>query len=307
MIITRIIPGAGMGNQMFMYAAGLAVAEKLHTELRISARDFTKHTKRNRPYYLDSFPAITEQLASFSDTWDISPTLAITNLAMRHSLIIYRVLRRLIDKFDINIINPKVYRPKYFSYSSEFESIHDGTYIVGFWESERIFADIKELVRKKFTFSSECFASELTAQIRACNSVALHVRRTDKVRKDDSEASNLPYISKALKTISSMTDSPRFFVFSDDIKWCKDNIHKAHDADYTFIEGQTPPQDMALMTKCKHVIVGPSTFSWWGAWLNDNPNKIIIAPDIHLWYKQLTSAGIEDRKYLLPPEWIKIS
>ena len=66
------------------------------------------------------------------------------------------------------------------------------------------------------------------------------------------------------------------------------------------------------MTICNHVITGPSTFSWWGAWLNENPNKIIIAPDINLWYREGYREGawcsvLEVRQYLLPPEWIKIA
>ena len=163
-------------------------------------------------------------------------------------------------------------------------------------------------MRKKFTFAPECFDPALSAQVRACNSVAVLVRRGDKAEsKDVFYGTDERYLRSALEKISSLTDSPQFFVFSDDIEWCKSNLPKIHEAHYTFIEGQTPPQDMALMTQCKHVIMGPSTFSWWGAWLNDNPNKIIIAPDINLWFRQLTPARIEDRKYLLPPEWIKLA
>lgn len=70
------------------------------------------------------------------------------------------------------------------------------------------------------------------------------------------------------------------------------------------VEGQTPPQDMALMSLCRHVIMGPSTFSWWGAWLNEYPGKIVIAPDLNLWYKG--AFNLEEKKYLLPERWIKI-
>ena len=113
------------------------------------------------------------------------------------------------------------------------------------------------------------------------------MRRTDKVCRDDSGASNLPYITRAIDKIKHLTNEPVFFVFSDDIEWCKENLPRVRNEDYRFIEGQTPPQDMALMTICRHVIMGPSTFSWWGAWLNDNPKKIVIAPDRKInmrWY-----------------------
>ena len=95
------------------------------------------------------------------------------------------------------------------------------------------------------------------------------------------------YLKSALPKLESLTDKPEYFVFSDNTDWCRKNLPQIHEAEYTFIEGQTPPQDMALMTQCKHVIMGPSTFSWWGAWLNNNPNKIVLAPDRKInmsWY-----------------------
>ena len=307
MIIAHIIPGAGMGNQMFMYAAGLAAAERLHTEFKLGAWDFQDHTRQGRPYHLDSFPAITEKNALFSETWSISPSTAITHIALRKRVTVLRILRRLIIVVCSHIPNAHVYRAKYCSYSPEFENIPDNSYIVGYFESEKIFAGIKDLVRRKFTFAPECFVPSLTAEVRSCESVAVHIRRGDKVTLSGALASDTSYIRDAMTKITSLTDRPRFFVFSDDIDWCRMTLPQIHQADYTFIDGQTPPQDMALMTQCKHVIMGPSTFSWWGAWLNDNPHKIIIAPDINLWYEKLSPSLIEDRKYLLPPEWIKIS
>ena len=303
MIIARIIPHAGLGNQMFMYAAGLATAERLNTELRLGAWDFEQRTTSDRPYHLPCFPAITERNASFAEIWKISPRAAVLDNAIRCPMKKRHIFRRVLRKLASKILpEGTVYQPEYCSYAPEFDNISDNTYMVGYWESEMSFAGIKALVRKKFTFPSEYFDT----QFRACNSVAVHVRRTDKASEDGFYASNLHYLSEALDTIIHMTDSPKFFVFSDDILWCRENLPKIYPADFTFIEGQTPPQDMALMTKCKHVIMGPSTFSWWGAWLNDNPHKIVIAPDINLWYRQLTNELIEDRKYLLPSEWLKI-
>lgn len=181
--------------------------------------------------------------------------------------------------------------------------------IDGYWESEKIFADVARTVREKFRFPSEYFDSDMAGRITSCNSVAIHVRRGDKVRADNDRSSNIPYLKTAIGKILSLTENPSFFVFSDDIEWCKENFPKIYDTEYTFIEGNDPPHDMALMTVCKHVIVGTSTFSWWGAWLNDNPSKIIIAPDINLWYTRLGEphSRIEDRKYLIPESWIKIS
>ena len=133
------------------------------------------------------------------------------------------------------------------------------------------------------------------AQVQNCNSVAFHIRRGDKVN-----TSFLPttedYIKASVEKIYELTNEPEFFVFSDDLDWCKKILPKIrNDASWHYIDNQTPPQDMALMTKCKHVIVAPSTFSWWGAWLNDNQKKIIIAPQ---------SQDNETNPF--PKEWIKV-
>ena len=309
MIITYIIPGAGIGNQMFMYSAGLALASRLNTELRLGTRNFDRFTRIDRPYQLGCFPEITEQEASLMDIWRMSPGTAVQNVISRWKIrkynVLCRLVRKIINTMDLAPIHhnyimnisqdapfPYPYRfSRVFiqnkAYDDRLSEIPDNTYITGYWESEKYFADYADLVRKKFTFPQEYFNTALTSQVRSCNSVAIHVRRTDKVKEDDLHASNLSYLSKAVKAISVMTNAPKFFVFSDDIKWCRENLRKAFEADYTFIEGNTPPQDMALMTQCKHVIMGPSTFSWWGAWLNVNPQKIVLVPDRKInmsWY-----------------------
>ena len=309
MIITHIIPCAGMGNQMFMYAAGLAAASRLNTELLLDNADFSSSTRYDRSYQLSCFQEITERTASFRDIWRLSPGTAVQRAISRKPIRKYHLFRRFVRKFirvknlapihhqyivqlpeDASFPYPYKFSRVYIQNSAhmdKFSDLPDNTYITGYWDSEDWFAGYANVVRRKFTFPDEYFDTALTAQVRTCNSAALHVRRTDKVREDDSQASNLRYISRALEKLSSMTDSPNFFVFSDDIEWCRANLRKAYDTDYTFIEGQTPPQDMALMTQCKHVIMGPSTFSWWGAWLNDNQNKIVLAPDRKInmsWY-----------------------
>lgn len=196
----------------------------------------------------------------------------------------------------------RVYFPQDFSYPEEFTSLQDNTYIVGFWESEKFFADISGLVREKFTFPSECFDPALTARAASCNSAAVHVRLGDKAKDDHEYFSRIErYLRNALPKLESLTDRPEYFVFSDNIGWCRKNLPQIHEAEYTFIEGQTPAQDMALMTRCRHVIISVSTFSWWAAWLNSYNDKIIIAPDVKLWYPDA-----EDRYDLLPAEWIKI-
>ena len=257
------------------------------------------------------FPEITERIASLKDVWKLSPGLAVINaitfkwlrrtIILRSLRILVKAFIRSLDlapvdhKYIMNL--PKDAKSPYpykhsriyiqRSGANNMNDVPDDTYLTGYWESEQYFSDFSDIVRKKFRFSPECFDPALTEQVRSCNSVAVHVRRGDKVEDDDSQASNLPYLSKALPKMDGMTENPEFFVFSDDTEWCKANLHKAYKAEYHFVEGQAIEQDMALMTQCKHVVMGPSTFSWWGAWLNENPNKIILVPDRKInmrWY-----------------------
>ena len=309
MIIMRI--NSGMGNQMFQYAAGLAAAYRLNTELLLEKSAFNSSKRDDRPYFLDCFPAITEPEASFSQIWSISKRMAIvcfimnmpgrkTNSGKRR-----HIFQRAINKVNCMIHDKGVYLPSFYSYSPEFENVPDNTCMMGYWESWKIFAGIEDIVRAKFKFSPECFSSALSDRVRSCNSVAVHVRRGDKTSLKGFFASDGLYLKNALTRLTALTEKPEFFVFSDDIDWCRANLPQIYDAEYTYISGQTPAQDMALMTQCRHVILAPSSFSWWGAWLNENPHKIVIAPDINLWYPH-GAYNPEDRKYLLPPEWLKI-
>ena len=317
MIITRILPHAGLGNQMFMYAAGLALSQKLGAELRLGAWDFGTNTFGDevRPYHLSLFPKITERDASKRELLKICPAQIISNAVFYKPLRKEHIFRRAVVK-ALHILGMtadlpvgkkpsplvRLYVQKSRLYWPEFWDIPDGTMITGYWESEKYFAPYADTVRRKFTFPDDCYDPSLSAKIRACNSVAIHVRRGDKTYLEDVSASDGRYIWQAIQALLSRTDNPSFFVFSDDIAWCRKNLPMIHEADYTFVEGQTPMQDMALMSLCRHVIMGPSTFSWWGAWLTESPGKIIIAPDVSLWYK----SGLEDRKDLLPERWLKI-
>ena len=303
MIIVRIT--SGMGNQMFMYAAGLASALRLSTELILDTSSFGSspiHTssRADRPYQLSCFPEITERKASFLDMWKLSPGLAVLNAINSRPVKKYYLCRRIVRKaitlldlapvdyhYIVNLPKdaPFPYPYKFSriyiqnsAYKDKFSDIPDNTILTGYWESEYYFAGYADAVRKKFHFPPECFDPVLSEKVRSCNSVAVHVRRGDKVPNGEHGASNLNYLSHALENIAALTEKPEFFVFSDDLEWCRENLRKAYETEYHFIDGQTAAQDMALMSICKHVIMGPSTFSWWGAWLNENPHKIVIAP-----------------------------
>lgn len=140
-------------------------------------------------------------------------------------------------------------------------------------------------------------------EIKNSNSVSLHIRRGDYVALSKSKKGHalcpISYYKKAIENIAQKIHNPRFFIFSDDIQWVKENLAIKYNAEYIDFNRDYPERDIILMKHCKHNIIANSSFSWWGAWLNENPNKIVIAPK--RWMNNLESS--DD---LIEPNWIKI-
>ena len=189
-------------------------------------------------------------------------------------------------------------------YPEVLQSAHKNELFMGTWQSQHYFEGAEDDVRKAFTFKEDLL-NEPTRQLRdvieACNAVSLHVRRDDYLSTQYAQGfggiCTKAYYRNAMAFIQKSTESPKFFVFSDDIDWCRENLDVG---DATFVDcnhGDKSWQDMYLMSRCKHNIVANSTFSWWGAWLNANPDRIVVAPD--KWWN-----GLEDD--VVPDTWIRI-
>jgi hypothetical protein len=160
-------------------------------------------------------------------------------------------------------------------------------------------------VRDQFTFQNPGNdAAEMADRILSCNSVSIHIRRGDYVEGDSApKFENLPleYYRKALHRLESSTGLLDRFIFSDDLTWVREN--KLFDREMTFVEAGgnlSPVDDMWLMTLCRHNIIANSSFSWWGAWLNRNEAKMVVAPS--KWFK---SEAI-DTGDLIPESWIRL-
>jgi len=141
-------------------------------------------------------------------------------------------------------------------------------------------------------------------KIKEKNSVSLHIRRGDYLTMqkaiDTIGVCPLDYYDKAIREITRKIKNPTFFIFSDDINWVKENLKT--NSPTIFVSGGKLKdyEELILMSKCKHNIIANSSFSWWGAWLNNNPNKIVIAPK--KWFKD-TSKNTRD---LIPESWLKL-
>ena len=186
--------------------------------------------------------------------------------------------------------------------------VKSSTHFTGYWVCEKYFNDIRNELVKEFTpiqeldaLSKICFDKLINS-----NSIAIHIRRGDYVQNNLAGSVlgtlKLNYYHKAFEVIKGKVLNPKWFFFSDDPQWVKDNfiINNAEFIDWNGKDN--PERDIYLMANAKHNIIANSTFSWWGAWLNNNNNKIVIAPQN--WYKD--SEKQKNAKDIIPNDWIKI-
>lgn len=180
-------------------------------------------------------------------------------------------------------------------------------YFKGFYQSERFFTGIEKEVRQAFRFDPDkanAYSRKLDEQIsNDVHAVSFHVRRGDylepKFYKRFGSVCQLSYYRKAAEKILEIDPQAHFYVFSDDTEWVKAQLRLPH---FTIVEGNTGKdswQDMMLMSHCRHHVIANSTFSWWGAWLNQRPDKKVIAPQRWL--------GDADMPYIIPENWIRIA
>ncbi len=166
----------------------------------------------------------------------------------------------------------------------------------GFWQSEKHFKFARPEIEQWFSFLYE--------GDRLYDTVSIHVRRGDYVTYYDAFPPVTPqYLSSAIKYFTSLGFT-KFLVFSDDIPWCKDHFASyPENLNFTYSEGLSPIDDLKLMINCEHHIISNSTFSWVAAWMNKNPEKIVVSPDKSNWFgpKAVLSAD-----HIIPEEWVQI-
>jgi hypothetical protein len=264
MIITKL--QGGLGNQMFQYAIARAIAEKNKHIFKLDLSFFPQQSLRC--YELNQFHII-ENIADKTEVKKLGGSNGLFAKALRKFGVANRphtyYPEQEITRFDAGVFDYK-----------------NNIYLDGYWQNEHYFLDIRQQICQEFTpvkpLSMQ--AQKLLEQIEGSNSVSLHVRRGDYVSNQATNAVHgtctLDYYKKAIGYIQQQLDSPKFFVFSDDMGWCKQEL--AFIPDKVFVDcTQTAIEDLELMKHCQHNIIANSSFSWWGAWLNQN-NKAVVAP-----------------------------
>jgi hypothetical protein len=283
MIIVKL--KGGLGNQLFQYAFGKYFSIKNNVEFKIDNGINSNKQDTYRRYLLDNFN-IKAELATKEEVLKAKYPLGIISK-------IWRGFKSKILKIYNIGWSPKILKSKV-------------KYFDGFWQSYKYLDPIKDVLLEEITpkESIENKYSNLISEINNSNSVSIHIRRGDYVNDKKTKSAHLTfgmeYYTEAIKTIKEKVGNPVFYIFSDDIEWVKENFKIDSSTVFVSKPDIKDYEELIIMSKCKYNIIANSSFSFWGAWLNQNPNKIVIAP------KKWNNKYTKQYKDLLPPEWIKI-
>lgn len=281
----------GLGNQMFQYACAAALAERTGSEVVMDKSGFYNQPKEDTPreYDLDIFNLeqefLPKRIKQIPDTYPEFKKVTWEFLG-------YKVLRGFTERhynFDKNVLGL------------------ENVFLNGFFQSEKYFIDQQEIIRRAFKFKNNPSEknAELISQMESTESVSIHVRRGDYVSNANAKKfhglTGVPYYNRAIELINERVSNPVFYIFSDDPQWCRENIIAGSSARYIDHNvGKNSFEDMRLMSFCNHNIIANSSFSWWGAWLNENPDKYVVAP------KQWFQDNSIDTSDVIPDKWQKI-
>ena len=274
MVIVRLM--GGLGNQMFQYAAARA------SSLRTGAR-----VKLDLSWFDDEGSRVTPRREFELEAFDLPIELA-------SEAEIARSLRRRVFRRQPRILSDPTLRfdPRVLE--------ADDVRLIGYWQSEQYFVDQADTIRRDFAIPASDAALE--SRLGSVESVSVHVRRGDYASDQTTNSLlgvlPLEYYEAAIERIKQLVPQPEFFVFSNDPDWTAE--HLRIDAPHTFMAHGRSHDDLRLMSVCRHHVLANSSFSWWGAWLREGPDTIVVAPE--RWF--LTPRF--DTRDVIPERWLRI-
>lgn len=267
----------GTGNQMFQYAFARNLSLKYNKTLKLDL-SFLKNKNMGLNFvYRD------------------------------YSLNIFNIY----EDFDINKIDFIKINETCFEYTQNIsdlisQNLEANFLLNGYWQTPKYFKEFETQIRKDFTFrnkieNSESYTKEMLNEIKSKNSVLLNIRRTDYLNTNYHGVMGKEYIDEAIRIIELKIKDPKYFLFSDDLDWCRENIKLPNMTivDHSY-KGDRFSYYLQLMKNCKHFIIPNSSFAWWAAWLNENENKIVISPK--QWFTDININTTD----LIPNYWIRI-
>ncbi len=293
MIISKLT--GGLGNQLFQYAVGRQLASSAGSELKL---DLSFYDEQDVWRYELHHLGIRTPRATPEEC---------RGLQYRKPPLVTKLKWLLLRRQRYPVVPAKSYclEAKANLFDPGVLARGGDLYLHGYWQSEKYFIASSEALVHDVRLSGGPSPAylDLSGKIKESTAVSIHVRRGDYLEPQFStvySSCTARYYEQSLEYISKRVVAPRYFVFSNDIQWCRDNLPVPPSSVFVGEGGRLPAhEDLMLMSLCQHNIIANSTFSWWGAWLNRNPNKIVCTPS--QWY--CNGRQIHD---LLPEQWVKI-
>ena len=291
MIILQVM--GGLGNQMFQYACGRSIASRLGTDLLLDTR-LLEEKDQSRDYGLGCFSIRGRVMSQKEFSRRLRDRLR------------RRLSRSLRKKDSVYTMHGRldVVREQGLGYAKELEQLTGDAYLSGYWQSEKYFLHMRNEIKCDFALSVPVSAeiNNLVSRISEHPSVSIHVRRGDYLVNTVHGLCTMSYYQRAWTSITERLHiRPTPFVFSDDPEWVRQNFDIG--ADFVPIDttpDRMPQEDLFCMAQCDHHILANSSFSWWGAWLNESPDSVVIAPDP--WFISETLHNAD----LIPERWTTV-
>lgn len=312
MVIVKIM--GGLGNQLFCYAFARALAEEKKDKLFLDL-SWIEEMEKSKKIDLNGLKYF--KIESNPIEFQKIKFMKIFHNPLINNRIISKILREYFKRFSDNSKSKILFEKSFDFDKTVFMNKNEDLYIrEGYWQSYKYFDKYEDIIRKEFEFKVEAeleLGNFLDKLKEDKNSVSLHIRRGDYV--SNPKLANIygnictdSYYESAIEYISKEINKPNFYVFSDDITWAKEFLKDKDNMNFIDINNIKVTKeighqdkgylDLILMSHCRNNIIANSSFSWWGAWLNNNSKKIVIAPQ-----KWLSNF---DGKDLIPESWVRI-
>lgn len=265
----------GLGNQLFQYATAYSIAKELNEDLGL---EITSYQTREWPRY---------ELEKLKVQPDV-----IINPKLGKSVADKAIFNKIKSRLSIGIgTNRFKETGEVTSFHPEVCKIERNTYLNGFFQNEKYFLKYRNQLLKQFRpdFNLEYESQEWVRKADEVESVAVHVRRGDYVKIGC--GIDMTYYDAAIQIIAAKIKNPHFFVFSDEIEFCEKYFSKYSFYQFEYINNISDSDnkdinEFFIMSACKNQIIANSSFSWWGAWLNNNERKTVVAPVVGMWTKE---------------------